>query len=178
MRLKTLILFLLVVISTSSFAGLRCDLASKLGDPKIVSNLDFWEEFNKLQASGKLHDRDLESLFKKYGVDSNGSAPSVPSVAQSRPFSYSTTSKADKDLKKLPNNLRKNYEEFMSIMSDRDGFKALYDNPGRWHYEKLKAQDNLHTVRLNGGYRVLFKKVDDGNGIEVLEVNRDSIHAI
>lgn len=173
---KIIHLILILSFFSLAHANLRCDLASKLSDPKISSNLDFWEDFNKLQAKGKVSDREYEELFRKHGVDS--SKPQAPSVvpSSSKPFNYSTTAKADKDLKKLPSNLRKQYEEFMSIMSDKDGYKGLYQNPGRWHLEKLKSVDGLHTVRLNGGYRVLFRKLE--NGIEVLEVNAAKVHAI
>jgi plasmid maintenance system killer protein len=55
------------------------------------------------------------------------------------------------------------------------GVKELYDNPGRWHFEKLpEFGPDAHSVRLNNGFRVLF---DMKEGRLILrEVNKGHIH--
>jgi hypothetical protein len=70
-------------------------------------------------------------------------------------------------MKLLNPNQTKNLEEFISTASSKDGIKALYEKPGKWHLEKLK-QYGGSSVRLDNGMRVLFK--GEGSALEILDI--------
>jgi plasmid maintenance system killer protein len=171
LKIKILILFL---ISTNASAGLRCDLLRRLESPNIVNNEKFWEDYTELASRNKLTDQTLEPLLKKHQALLDSSKEVVETKIQ-RTLNFSTSKKADKDLKKLSKDIRLKYEEFLSIMSDKAGIKILYANPGKWHMEKMKARKNVYTARLNDGVRVEFQL--EGDMLEILQVNAADVHA-
>ena len=172
MRFKIFLIFILAVFNVYA---IDCNLMKHLADPKLADNLKFWEEYGTLSNSGKLNDRTLKDLLKKHTAE----PPEVQVAAKTaprEPINYSSTKKADKEISQLSPVLKKHYEEFMTLMSDKSGLQQLYANPGRWHMEKIKAKADHYTVRLNGGVRVLFKM--EKNEISIIEVNAAKIHAI
>lgn len=51
----------------------------------------------------------------------------------------------------------------------------IRNNPGRWNLEKVEQfGKNARTIRLNGGYRVLFDVTPDS--VEIRRVNKGQIH--
>ncbi len=177
MRFKLMFIFLNLTFSCALF-GIDCNLIKHLDHPNLASNAKFWEEYTTLSSGNKLNDRSLTELFKKHDihvknpVSATVKAPTPPKD----PLSYSTSRKADKEIAGLSPALKTNYSEFMTLMADRSGIQALYQNPGRWHMEKIKALKDSYSVRLNGGVRVLFKLEKDE--IHILEVNAAKIHSI
>lgn len=172
MRFKLLITSLLICYEASA---IDCNLMKYLTHPALSDKVQFWEDYGKLSHSGKLSDRTLGDLLKKYGVEAKAEVPVQPKIIR-EPINYSTARKADKDISTLSPGLRKNYEEFMTLMSDKSGIKELYANPGRWHMEKIKRFNDVYSVRLNGGVRVLFKL--EKNDLTVMEVNAAKVHDI
>lgn len=173
-----LITFSILFALSLKASAIDCNLMKQLSDPALASKAKFWEEYSSLTSSGKLSDRTLAELLKKHG-----SGPSHPSASAGKapavvrePTNYQTTSRADKEIAKLPPKLRTHYEEFMNLALDKAGIKELYANPGKWHMEKIKRFNDVYTVRLNGGVRVLFKM--EKNDITVMEVNAGNIHNI
>ncbi|MFZ3228733.1 MAG: hypothetical protein WA160_00915 [Pseudobdellovibrio sp.] len=83
---------------------------------------------------------------------------------------------SEKAMEKLKNaNVYKNYEEFLDIVTDPNkGLSALYNQPGRWRYEKLKTNGSQHTIRLNDSYRVLFEI--EANEVKIIEVSKTVTH--
>lgn len=179
MRFKNLflsaLLLLSVTISSSlALAGLRCDLLKKLDDPKL--NEMFWNEYGVLASQKNLNDRTLAGLLEKHKV-STTETPTVESLPSSSPTRVSYNKRAEKELALLPTkSMKKNYEEFMTVMRDGNGLKELYKQPGKWHLEKLQGHDHLYTVRLNGGYRVLFKL--EKNDLTLMEINAANVHNV
>lgn len=172
MRFKIIIFTFLIIFNVHA---IDCNLMKLLTDPKLADNLKFWEEYGSLSNSGKLSDRTLKDLLKKH----NAEVPDVQVQVKQpprEPINYSSTKKADKEISQLSPVLKKHYEEFMTLMSDKSGLQQLYANPGRWHMEKIKAKADHYTVRLNGGVRILFKM--EKNDISIIEVNAAKIHSI
>lgn len=175
MRFSKYFVISFLLFSTSSFAKIRCDLIKNLEHPSLTTNAKFWEEYSHLSSNNKLSDRTLEDLFKKHGAE----VPKVAEVAApalKTPMAFTTTKRVDKEVFNLTKSLRKNYEEFLSIMSDRSGIQKLYENPGKWRMEKLVGQGDKYTVRLSGDVRVLFKL--EKNELSILEVDAARVHAL
>lgn len=167
------LLFCFALFSLESFASLSCDLLKNLDNPILFKNNKFWEEYSELASQKKINDRSLQELFKKHNAEP--SFKNIEKSISSSPLSYSTAKKADKEIAKLSKGLRKNYEEFMGIMSDRSGIKKLYDNPGKWRMEKL-TKPNEYSARLNDDVRVHFHL--EKNEIRIIQVNADDVHAL
>lgn len=168
-----LILFLINI--PLAISGLRCDLIKKLEDPLIKSNAKFWEGYAELSSKNQLNDKTLSDLLALHKAESKASE-SVSSLSPT--LRTSTSKRAEKELAELPTKaMKKNFEEFMDIMNG-EGLKEFYKNPGRWHLEHMKKypEGNVFSVRLNKGYRVLFKY--EKNELTIMEVNAKHIHAL
>jgi Txe/YoeB family toxin of Txe-Axe toxin-antitoxin module len=171
----SLICTIIFSLTSNSFATQRCDLLAKLDSPALASNEKFWNEYSELAGKNKLTDRNLEDLLNKHGAGPSKNLPEVKASLKHEPMEFSMTKKATKEAKHLNEGLKKKFNEFMEIMSDKSGLKELYDHPGRWRPEKLTGKDT-HTVRLNSDVRVEFRM--DKDSIEILQINADDIHAM
>lgn len=169
------LLLLLLFFSVSSF-GSSCLLSNAMKDKNLSSDPKFWEEYSKLVATGKSSDEAIKSIRAKFQNAAQGSsAPKVQaaSVGSARRFSFSK--RAEQEMNKMPKNLQKKVDEFLEIALNPRGFAEIRDNPGRWHWEKLKQfGPNAQSVRVNGGYRILFDFKDDQ--IVIREINKGHIH--
>ena len=170
---KLLLLFLF--FSVSSFAS-SCLLSDAMKDKNLSSDPKFWEEYSKLVATGKTSDEAIKSIRAKFQSASQGSQTSkikVASVAFARRFIFSK--RAEQEMNKMPKNLQKKVDDFLEIALNPRGFAEIRDNPGRWHWEKLKQfGPHAQSVRVNGGYRILFDFKDDQ--IVIREINKGHIH--
>lgn len=175
---KNKLLLLFVFFSFSSFAS-SCLLSNALKDKDLSSNPQFWEEYSKLVASGKSSDEAIKAIRTKFQSGSQktpvAAAPAgLVSVGSPRRFSFAK--RAEQEMSKLPKNLQNKVDEFLDIALNPRGFAEIRDNPGRWHWEKLKQfGPHAQSVRLNGGYRILFDLKDDGQ-IFIREINKGHIH--
>jgi len=154
----------------------ECLLKEALKDPKLSANGDFWAEYGKLTAKGKVSDTEMKALIEKHGGQaSNSAAPSSSSTSFQPSQKVEIQHKATKEIKELPASLKAKVDEFIETAAKPGGLQEIRNNPGRWHLEKMAELDGkTFTVRLNGGYRVLFTQKEDS--IEILRVNRDQIH--
>ncbi len=170
------IIFLLYTIFIPiAFSRLRCDLLKKLEDPIVKENSQFWKDYSQLAQNNHLDDKSLSELLLKYKISPSSIQTTTASKIELR---VETSKRAQKELKNLPTKaMRKNYEEFVDIMNN-SGIQELYKNPSRWHAEKINAyaQGNVYTVRLNSGYRVLFRL--EKNELTIMEVNAGHIHSL
>ncbi|MGZ3768691.1 MAG: type II toxin-antitoxin system RelE family toxin [Bdellovibrio sp.] len=173
--LNNLIYIAAIIFIHTAVWGSDCLLNEALKNPNLNSNPKFWEEFSKLSEKGTPSDRDLETLVNKYSGTATNLSTSNPGVAFGKALKISVHSNAEKEISSLPKNLRSKVDEFLEIATKPGGLKEIRENPGRWHLEKLK-KDNSHTVRLNGGYRILFE--NDDEVLKILRVNREQIHGL
>lgn len=166
-----------MLFSSYSSAGIRCDLLKKLDHPDVYSNSHFWEDYAQLSSQKKLNDKSLEEIFKKHNIKLDEQKELNPGKnlgIREGSLILSTSKKVDKEVLSLSQSLRKNYEEFLGIMTEKSGVKKLYENPGKWHMEKMHTKDT-YTVRLNRGVRVLFKI--EKNELSIMEVDAAKVHA-
>ncbi len=79
--------------------------------------------------------------------------------------------KVVKTLNKLDKSIRAAYSAWKAIVSNH-GFGGLRKVKG-FHFEKLKGKrKGLNSCRLNKGYRVFFKKINNVFVVEVVEINK------
>lgn len=168
-KLGSLVVILLLCLANPVQASFSCRMAQMLGDEKIATNPQFWNELAKI----KHNDAELEKLITKYAPELLQTEKKAFIVARQE---FKIQKPAEKTLAGIKNStIYKNYEEFLDIITDpKKGLQSLYDNPGRWAHKKLKMNRDQHTVRLNDGYRVLFE-VKDGI-VNVLDISMEITH--
>jgi Txe/YoeB family toxin of Txe-Axe toxin-antitoxin module len=168
---KKLISLFILFLGLHSQA-LDCRIVEKFSDPQFANNTKFWNELGQLEDQT---DDAVAALIKKHDTNfkfssSNATAPKTFSIPQS----FSISKKSEKAMKTFSPSQQKNFEEFVSTVSGKDGAQALYNNPGKWHYEKLKQYGGNSSIRLDSGMRVLFKV--DGDAVEILDVGKHIGH--
>lgn len=175
MRFRKFFLSLFYIYSGLSFS-IDCNVYKLLDHPSLASNNQFWAEYSTLSGNGQISERALGELLKKHNVpvEAPSSAAGKTSATSLEPMRYSASKVANKQISTLSPVLKKNYSDFMTIMSDRSGIQVLYANPGRWRMEKIQAEKGTYSVRLNGGVRVHFRLEKDE--VHVLQVNADDVH--
>ncbi len=163
--------FSLVIFFSVAASAMNCRVAQMLNHPSISSNDEFWNEFGKLE---KPDDRTVEALIQKYSVTA---AAAPPRVLATKPTSFNEsftlTHKAEKAQAKLNPINQKHFDEFIKLINEK-GPQGLYEQPKKWHFEKLKTHSVQHTVRLDSGYRVLFE-VKEGM-VHVLDIGNHITH--
>lgn len=176
MFFKVMVILLLSLIFSFASAD-ECALNRALSNPNLAHNNEFWQEYSEIQAS----DSDAVSeLLKKYGaLDSHGpqgeiKTSSAPSTTQKKSASLEIDRKAVKEIENLPSHLKGKVDEFITAATKPGGILEIRNNPGRWRLEKLTNKGDVHTVRLNGGYRIQFT-MNDSN-VHIQMVNKDKIH--
>lgn len=169
-------LIILVLFFSFSAYSSSCLLSKALKDQSLNSDPKFWEEYSKLVSSGKSSDEAIKSLQSKFQGQRSPSSSQNKSISTSEsPRRFSFNKRAEQEMNKLPKNLKKKVDEFLDIALKPKGFSEIRDNPGRWHWEKLKQfGPNAQSVRVNGGYRILFDLKDDQ--IIIREINKGHIH--
>ncbi len=182
-------IFLIFLLSFSLFSSSaankgKCFVTQALQMKELQDNDKFWEEFSMLNGAHKIDEKSFQALIDKHSRGKVTSSPQPPRTISSinslnsgafNKVDIETTKRADKELAKLPRELVKKYEEFVSQVISEEGLQGLYKNPGRWHFEKLKKDDSF-TVRLNKGVRVHFT-MEQGK-LKILEINADHVHSI
>ena len=172
--------FSLLFVFTMPTRAADCLLQEALKNSKLNSNPQFWEELNQLSANGQPSNHSLNSLIEKYSgkgteLKNNSSSLEVVEKIKNSPLRYSLEKKAEKEIRALPPNLRIKADEFLEVALRPGGLQELGNNPGRWNFEKLiQHGKNAYTVRLNGGYRILFDIED--KELKIRRVNKGQIH--
>jgi mRNA-degrading endonuclease RelE of RelBE toxin-antitoxin system len=161
-------------------------MSMALKDAELANNPSFWEDYAKLAAKGGDNEKQMQALIEKYKpgastkveTSSASSAPVDPNqVAPSISNTYNIQHKAEKEIKKLPKELQGHVDEFLEVVSKPGGFREIQNNPGKWRYEQVEQfGKEAHTVRINGGYRILFDLDKKTHHLEIRMVNKDKIH--
>lgn len=166
-----LILFFLLAFNLQAST---CYMSLTLKDPKLANNEKLWADFEKELKTGTPESVAIEKVYKKHSQDNSGKqSTSTPTKTKSS-LDYSFSKKAQIELSKLPPNLRKKTDEFIELISTKEGLQDLKSNPGRWNYEALNYAKDTYSVRLNGGYRILFEIKNDL--LTIKEINKNDIH--
>lgn len=175
-----LISLLVVLFCNAATANFSCHLTQQLGNPKVSSDAKFWEEFGEISERGS--DRELAELLRKYEVDPRVSSRpvSLERRAAGAPASpaYQMSHTAKSELKSLQPALRDKADEFLQLAKggSADLYAKLRANQGRWQLERLSGrQSDLQSVRLNQGYRVVFRERSD-KSIEIVNFSKTATH--
>jgi mRNA-degrading endonuclease RelE of RelBE toxin-antitoxin system len=149
-----------------------CRLVTLMNDPKVASSSEFWDKLSKLK---KNDDKAIEALLKEYRVEATiaenaaKASGSVASIGEK----FQLSNKAEKARAKLTKINQKHFDEFIEVINEK-GPQGLYENPKRWHYEKLRKDRDQHTIRLDSGNRVLFN-IKDGQ-VNILDMGNHITH--
>lgn len=177
MRLLAVIkLIIFSIIFSFKVSASSCLLTEALKDDNLSKNTKFWEEYSLLLEKGVNSDEAIKQARKKF-VNAPVNTPVVnKSISVSTPVRRLEYNKrARSELKGLPKNLKTKVDEFIEIALQPRGFAEIRNNPGRWHWEKIpQFGPNAQSIRLNGGYRVLFDLKDDE--LIIREINKGHIH--
>lgn len=170
----TFILILLIPLHV--FSG-ECLLTKATQNPLLKDNEQFWREYSELISKGHDSNKTLDSLIKKYDPKTIEvkSGPQVATTTFSPPRDLKIHKTALKEIDRLPSHLKVKVDGFISEVTSPQGIKAIFDNPGKYHFEKLvQFGKDAHSVRLSNGYRILFDIKD--NEILIRQVNKGDIH--
>lgn len=172
MLLNKIIFLILLSVSVASFA-MDCDLAKAINHPSLAQKSDFWE---RLAAINPKDNTAIKKLISEYSNEALvTTTQATQSVARLSAAAIETSHKAEKAIAKLAGANVKHYDDFLKVINEK-GVRGFYDNPGKWHAEKLPQYGPLaHSIRLDGGYRVLFDAAKDG-GVLVREVSNKVAH--
>ncbi len=171
MLLNKIIFLILLSVSIANFA-MDCDLAKAINHPSLVQKSDFWERLSAINPKDNVA---IRKLISEYSNDALASAQAVQSVARVSAAAIETSHKAEKGIVKLTAINTKHYDEFLKMINEK-GVHGFYSNPNKWHAEKLPQYGPLaHSIRLDGGYRVLFDVAKDGS-VLVREVSNKIGH--
>ena len=147
-----------------------CKIASLLNHPSLAGNEKFWEDFAKL---AKHDDKSIEDLIKKHANELLESSTAAAQTARKAEKSFTMNHRAEKAMEKLTAVSQKRFDEFISIVNEK-GLQGLYEQPKKWHFERLQMNRNLHTVRLDDGQRVLFEII--AGRVNILDIGRHVTH--
>jgi len=170
--LNKILFFILFFFYAASFA-MDCDLAKAINHSSLVQKSDFWE---RLSAINPKDNNAIRKLISEYSNDALATATqATQSAARVSAAAIETSHKAEKAIVKLAGANVKHYDDFLKVINEK-GVRGFYDNPGKWHAEKLPQYGPLaHSIRLDGGYRVLFDVAKDG-AVLVREVSNKVAH--
>ncbi len=169
------------MIQTIAFAGGgSCLLTKAIKDPDLANNESFWADYSSLSNRQQPTEQDIEELVKKHKAellkkDTPATKQTQQEVPTSKPLRLSVHHKGEKEIAHLPEYLHEKVDEFISKATKPGGIQDVRNNPSRWHLEKLpEFGENSYSVRLNGGYRILFEY--DHQEIVIKRVNKGQIH--
>ncbi len=169
MFLNKVFTILLFCFSVASFA-MDCDLAKAINHPSLASNSVFWERLSLVNPKDNVA---IKKLITEYSAEALPSTQSLQAVTRVSASALETSHKAEKAIAKLTGTNIKHYDDFLKILNEK-GVQGFYENPGKWHYERLKMNREHHTVRLDQGYRILFE-VENGQ-VRILDIGRHITH--
>ncbi len=150
-----------VLIPSLAFAGLSCEMSKLLQNATQSGKLGdrFWQDYARASQNG-IGDRELSSLMQKHGVSipkSESSGRRATDISPSQRVRPQISKSAYKDIDRLPPSLKQKYAEVVENLTKDPSGATFYKTPGKWRFEKLPQYgSHAHSVRLDGGYRVLF----------------------
>ena len=162
------------MITAQQTFSMNCELAKAINHPNLSQNSDFWEKLYKIEP--KDGDAAIKKLIYEYAPEALGSSHAITNrgVAAAK-VTIDIAHKAEKEIGKLSKANIGHYDEFLKTINE-NGSHGFRSNPGKWHYEKLPSYgSDAHSVRLDGGMRVLFDVEKDGS-IMVRAVNNTIGH--
>lgn len=174
-------LFLISLLQVATALASNCFINDILKDPQISNDQNFWKRYDQFLTQGQSHEKALELSYqehtKKKAQDqtklqnnsskNNQSHDRIPKIEISK--------KGRQEIDRLTPQLKKKVDEFLDLAATPNGLREIRNNPGRWNYEELNYKANMFTVRLNGGYRILFEYKNDI--LVIKEVNKGNIHS-
>lgn len=150
------------LFSLFSYAGLSCDMSKHLQTASQAGKLDekFWHDYSIASKNG-ISDRELSALMEKHGVakpQSNITGRRSDDILPTQRVRPQVSKNVHKDVERLSPPLKQKYAEVVEQLTKDPSGAVFYKNPGKWHFEKLvKYGPHAHSVRLDGGYRVLIE---------------------
>lgn len=174
--------FILVIFLqiATAFASNSCFINDILKDPQISNDQNFWKNYDQLLTQGQSHEKALELSYlehtKKKSQDQKvQSSDNRNSNAKDRAPKIDISKKGRQEIDRLSPQLKKKVDEFLDLAATPNGLREIRNNPGRWNFEELNYKAGMYTVRLNGGYRILFELKNDV--LSIKEVNKGNIHS-
>ena len=175
-------LSLILVTAPVCASAMSCELAELMNHPAVRDNAAFWQEFG---SHGDINDETLRNLFRKYDVDSPvverrvvARAEATTQASASGPR-FTLAKQAIKDSRSLRPALKKDLDEFLTYAKEGVGGlqRELRRNPGKWNYKQLTGRfgSDIHSARLDDGYRVVFRQNEDGL-VEILNIDNSTTH--
>lgn len=177
--MKFIILIFLQIATVE--ASNQCFINDILKDPQINSDQNFWKRYDQLLTEGQSHEKALELSYlehtKKKAQDQKQSQSSENRNNQGRDRTptIDISKKGQLEIDRLAPQLKKKVDEFLDLVATPNGLREIRNNPGRWHFEELNYKPDMYTVRLNGGYRILFEYKNEI--LSIKEVNKGNIHS-
>jgi hypothetical protein len=154
-----ILFFILLPLKTFSMS---CDLAKAVNHPLLAQNSEFW---SKLSTLNPKDDFAIKNLINQFAPEALGIAQSAPSATLKAWSFVEVSHKVEKAVAKLSKINIKHYDDFIKILNEK-GVQGFYENPGKWHYEKLAEYGpNAHSVRLDSGVRVLLDVGKNGSTV-------------
>jgi plasmid maintenance system killer protein len=174
--LSKIFLITITLLFSLSVFSTECLLTKAMSNPKLKDNKEFWKDYSSLMASGKSSDDALTALAGKYDFSSSRAPTVASSISTPKPaLRLDVHKRAKGEITRLPAPLKKKVDGFLEVILKPGGIKEVRDNPGKWHFEKLaQFGPEAHSVRLNGGYRIMFDL--KGDDLILREVNKGHIH--
>jgi hypothetical protein len=170
--LNKIFFIFLFLISFPGFA-MDCDLAKAINHPSLAQRSDFWERLSTVNPKDSAAIRKLITEYSSDALATTAQASQAASRVSAA--AIETSHKAEKGIAKLAGANVKHYDDFLKVINEK-GARGFYDNPGKWHAEKLPQYGPLaHSIRLDSGYRVLFDAAKDGS-VVVREVSKKVAH--
>lgn len=182
--LNNLLKFLLIIFLqiSAAFASNNCFINDILKDPKISSDQIFWKNYDQFLTQGQSHEKALElSYLEHTKKKSQHQSPQNSDNRNSNSNKKDSAPKIDiskkgrQEIDRLTPQLKKKVDEFLDLVATPNGLREIRNNPGRWNFEELNYKAGMYTVRLNGGYRILFELKNDV--LSIKEVNKGNIHS-
>lgn len=169
------LIFLLVSVVAS--ANPSCEGLQKL-KPALRDNPNFW---NAYAEKPPRNDAELQKFIENFEKEHHPTnATAVAHAANDVPTGprYRLTQSANKDLKKISSQpgLRMKLDQFLQLAhkDQKTFYHELRSQPGKWSLEKIREFDG-YSVRLNDGYRVVFRETEDGM-IDIINFSKTATH--
>ena len=162
MRLSDLIFFSFTLFSVH-VGAVDCSVAKMLSHPTLVQNKKFWEELALINTDDAVAVKNLIAKFSPQaaGVALASEGTVVLQVTEFVKSVVEFTNAGRKAIQKLTPLNQKKFDEFIKIINEK-GLQQLYENPGKWHMEKLK-RDRSHRLLLQR--RIMLQIVEQPGSV-------------
>lgn len=139
--------------------------------PFLGDDAKFWEALSEIDTSDARQLEQIVNSFVKDGSTLGGTAAeATKAVDQAADIFSGQRFKVLLDAQKahatLEPRVKQKFKELMEILERPDWARELRFAQGRWNLERMEqfGQD-VYSVKLNDGYRVLFRASEEGHSI-------------